>query len=114
MTKGGFRLADDTTTECLLFPDIFSKPVVGQFDQRQGSSDGGAILLKAADRRLGLTEALAACLVDPRQPGKVEHEVEELLAQRVYGLACGYADANDASRLAADPVLRDVTLSATV
>ncbi len=104
MTKGGFRLVDDTTTECLLFPDIFSKPVVGQFDQRQGSSDGGAILLKAADRRLGLTEALAACLVDLRQPGKVEHEVEELLAQRVYGLACGYADANDASRLAADPV----------
>ena len=49
MTKGGFRLADDTTTECLLFPDIFSKPVVAQFDQRQGSSDGGAILLKAAD-----------------------------------------------------------------
>ncbi len=97
-------MADDTTTECLLFPNIFSKPVVGQFDQRQGSSDGGAILLKAADRRLGLTEALAACLVDPRQPGKVEHEVEELLAQRVYGLACGYADANDASRLAADPV----------
>ena len=97
-------MADDTTTECLLFPDIFSKPVVAQFDQRQGSSDGGAILLKAADRRLGLTEALAACLVDARQPGKVEHEMEELLAQRIYGLACGYADANDASRLAADPV----------
>ena len=105
MTKGGFRLADDTTTECLLFPDIFSKPVVAQFDQRQGSSDGGAILLKAADRRLGLTEALAACLVDQRQPGKVEHEMEELLAQRVYGIACGYADANDAARVwRADPV----------
>jgi len=37
MTKGGFRLADDTTTECLLFPDIFSKPVVAQFDQRQAA-----------------------------------------------------------------------------
>ena len=94
----------DTTTECLLFPDIFSKPVVAQFDQRQGSSDGGAILLKAADRRLGLTEALAACLVDERQPGKVEHGVEELLAQRIFGIACGYADANDAARLAEDPV----------
>jgi hypothetical protein len=104
MTKGGFRLGHDTTTQRLLFPDIFSKPVVAQFDQRQGSSDGGAILLKAADRRLGLTKALAGCLVDGRQPGKVEHEMEELLAQRIYGLACGYADANDASRLAADPV----------
>ena len=78
--------------------------MVARFDQRQGSSDGGAILLKAADRRLGLTPALAACLTDPRQAGKVEHEVEELLAQRIYGIACGYADANDAARLAADPV----------
>ena len=97
-------MAHDTTTQCLLLPEIFSKPVVAQFDQRQGSSDGGAILLKAADRRLGLTEALAACLVDKRQPAKVQHETEELLGQRVYGLACGYADANDAARLAADPV----------
>lgn len=97
-------MAHDTTTECLLFPEIFSKPVVAHFDQRQGSSDGGAVLLKAADRRLGLTAALAACLVDERQPGKVEHETEELLAQRIYGIACGYADANDAARLAGDPV----------
>ncbi|MGA9023348.1 MAG: IS1380 family transposase, partial [Terracidiphilus sp.] len=97
-------MAHDTTTECLLFPEIFSRPVVAQFDQRQGSSDGGAILLKAADRRLGLTEALADCLVDKRQPAKVQHETEELLAQRVYGIACGYADANDAARLAEDPV----------
>jgi hypothetical protein len=97
-------LTESTTTQRLLFPEIFSKPVVAHFDQRHGSSDGGAILLKAADRRLRLTEALAACLVDQRQPGKVEHEVEELLAQRIYGIACGYADANDAARLGEDPV----------
>jgi hypothetical protein len=88
----------------LFFPDIFSKPVGAQFDQRQGSSDGGAILLKAADRRLGLTEALASPLADERQAGKVRHEVSELLTQRVMAIACGYADANDAARLASDPV----------
>jgi len=97
-------LTESTTTQRLLFPEIFSKAVVAHFDQRHGSSDGGAILLKAADRRLRLSEALAACLVDQRQPGKVEHEVEELLAQRIYGIACGYADANDAARLGEDPV----------
>lgn len=97
-------MAQDTTTECLLFPDIFSKPVVAQFDQRDGSSDGGAILLKAADRRYGLTERMAACLRDERQPGKVDHQLTELLRQRVYGIACGYPDANDADRLAKDPV----------
>ena len=55
----GLRLSHETTTGCLLFPETFSKPVVACFDQRQGSSDGGAVLLKVADRRLGLTEALA-------------------------------------------------------
>jgi hypothetical protein len=97
-------LSENSTTQCFLFPDLFPKPVVVEFDQRQGSSDGGAILLKAADRRLQLTQALAVCLVDKRQAGKVDHEIEELLRQRVYGIACGYADANDAARLAEDPV----------
>ena len=97
-------MTENRTTQCLLFPDIFPQPVVAQFDQRQGSSDGGAILLKAADRRIQLTQALAVCLKDERQPGKVDHEMEELLAQRIFGIACGYADANDAARLAEDPV----------
>jgi hypothetical protein len=97
-------LTEITTTQCLLFPHIFPKPVVMQFDQRQGSSDGGAVLLQAADRRLQLTPALAACLKDERQPGKIDHELEELLGQRIFGMACGYADANDAARLAQDPV----------
>ena len=97
-------MIDDSTTQCLLFPKIFSKPVVARFDQRQGSSDGGAILLKAADRQYGLTACLASCLQDERQPGKVDHSLEELLAQRVFAIACGYPDANDADRLAADPI----------
>jgi hypothetical protein len=95
---------DDTTTQCLLFSDIFPKPLVAQFDQRQGSSDGGALLLKAADRRYGLIACLASCLQDERQPGKVDHTLEELLAQRVFAIACGYPDANDAARLAGDPI----------
>jgi hypothetical protein len=97
-------LTEHTTTECLLFPDIFDRPVVAKFDQRQGSSDGGAILLKAAGRRLGLTAALTACLEDERQPGKVRHELSELLTQRILAIACGYEDANDAARLASDPI----------
>ena len=95
---------DQSLTQCLLFPDLFDKPVVARFDQIHGSSDGGAVLLKAADRRLGLLERLAGCLRDDRQPGKIEHELAELLAQRVYAIACGYPDANDAARLGDDPV----------
>jgi len=97
-------VSDDNTTQCLLFPEIFSKPLVARFDQLQSSSDGGAFLLKAADRRYGLTEALAGCLRDSRQAGKVDHSLHELLAQRVFAIACGYPDANDSARLASDPM----------
>jgi Transposase DDE domain group 1 len=97
-------LSEHTTTECLLFPDIFDRPVVAKFDQRQSSSDGGAILLKAAERRLGLTSALATGLRDDRQPGKVQHELRELITQRVMAIALGYEDGNDAARLASDPI----------
>jgi len=68
---------------------MFGKPTVLQFDQRHGSSDGGAILLKAADRAYGLIGGLAGCLEDKRQAGKVDHSLRELLAQRVFSIACG-------------------------
>jgi hypothetical protein len=77
---------------------------VAKFDQRHGSSDGGAILLRAADQRLGLTSALACALEDERQSKKIKHELGELLTQRVMAIACGYPDANDAARLGSDPV----------
>ena len=97
-------MSDDNTTQCLLFPGIFRKPVVAQFSQRDGSSDGGALLLKAADCGLGLVDDLTTCLQDRRQAGKVDHSLRELLAQRVFSIACGYPDANDSARLASDPI----------
>src|SRR5713101_10185718 len=101
---GGFRLRDDTIPQTVLFPDLFNKPLIATFDQPHASSDGGAVLLKAADARYGLIDGFARCLVDDRQPGKVRHTLEDLLAQRIYGLACGHPDANDADRLADDPI----------
>jgi hypothetical protein len=80
------------------------KPVVARFDQAQASTDGGAVLLKALDDQLQLTDQLAGCLVDRRDPDKIRHTVRDLLRQRIFGLACGYEDANDAARLADDPL----------
>jgi DDE family transposase len=97
-------MSDDSTTQCLLFPGIFRKPVVAQFDQREGSSDGGALLLKAADRHYGLVAGLASCLRDERQASKVDHSLRELVGQRVFSIACGYPDANDSARLSEDPI----------
>lgn len=97
-------MRDSTTTPCLLFPDLCDRPLTAVFDLPNASSDGGAVLLKAADRRLSLIARLAGALVDERQSGKVRHGLTDLLGQRIYGLALGYEDANDAARLADDPV----------
>ncbi len=97
-------MSKHTTTECLLFPDLLDKPVVARFDQAHASSDGGALLLKAVDCRLGLIDTLSRCLPDEREPGRVQHGLTDLISQRVYGLACGYADCNDAARLSEDPI----------
>jgi len=97
-------VTEHTTTQCLLFSGFLGKPVVARFDQEHASSDGGALLLKAADRRLGLIDTLSGCLPDGRQEGKLTHTLTDLVAQRAYGIACGYADCNDAARLAADPI----------
>jgi len=94
----------DTIPQTVFFPDLFEKPLVATFDQQHASSDGGAVLLKAAERQYGLIEGFAECLVDDRQPGKVRHTLEDLLGQRIFGIACGHPDANDADRLAEDPI----------
>jgi hypothetical protein len=97
-------LNDDTIAQSVLFEDLVTKPVVATFDQAHASSDGGAVLLRAADQRLQLTARLARCLTDARDPARVTHALTDLVAQRVFGIACGYPDANDADRLADDPI----------
>ena len=94
----------EQSVQTLLFPDLFPKPLVATFDTPQQSSDGGAILLKAMDDQLRLTAHLAACLPERRQAGKIAHDLPTLIRQRCFGIACGYADANDAAQLKADPI----------
>jgi hypothetical protein len=95
---------ENIARQSVLFNDVLDRPLRVQFDERQGSSDGGAILLKAADERLGLSKRLSGCIEDARQPGKVQHSVQALFRQRLFAIACGFPDGNDAARLAADPV----------
>jgi len=94
----------EQAVQTVLFPTLFDKPLVATFDTPRQSSDGGAILLKAIDDALHLTARLAACLPEWRQAGKIAHDLPTLLRQRCFGLACGYADANDAAQLKADPI----------
>ena len=78
--------------------------VIASFDTEHATTDGGLPLLKAVDEKLGLIERLAGALHDRRDPIRTQHSYRALLSQRIYGLACGYEDANDAARLAHDPM----------
>ena len=102
-------MSQDTSKQSVLFEGLSKKAVIAKFDQDHASSDGGAILLKACDERLQLSETLAACLLDDREQSKVAHSLRELFQQRLFGIACGYADGNDAARLADDPVMKLLT-----
>jgi hypothetical protein len=97
-------LNDETIAQTVLFPDLVDRPLIATFDQPHASSDGGAILFKAADRQLGLLAALTATVPDARASARVTHGVGDLLAQRVFAIACGHPDGNDADRLADDPI----------
>ena len=97
-------MSEPTITQTVLFGDLVERPLVATFDHPHASSDGGAILLKAADRHLGLLAALTATVPDGRVPARVTHGVGDLVAQRVFAIACGHPDGNDGDRLADDPI----------
>jgi hypothetical protein len=88
------------------FPQVGRRKIDVRFDGGDVSSDGGLLLLRQVERRLGLLKSVAKALPDPRQPWLVEHTTEQLLRQRVFGLCQGYEDLNDHTRLREDLVLQ--------
>src|SRR6202142_747469 len=96
-------------TECnqesFSFTAHFSRRVQAEFTAGRVSSDGGALLLREADRKINLLGRLAACFIDGRSPLLVRHRLSEMVAQRIYGLALGYEDLNDHEQLRSDPLL---------
>jgi hypothetical protein len=91
--------------EPLLFTDLGPRQVAADFSGGFLSTDGGALLLRQVDANLGLTQSLAQCFEDGRNQIWVDHSVQQMLAQRLYGLAQGYEDLNDHQRLRLDPLL---------
>ncbi|WP_051076246.1 IS1380 family transposase [Verrucomicrobium sp. 3C] len=96
-------------TECIqetfAFTDHFSRRVEAGFTAGRISSDGGAILLREADRKIGLLRRLEGCFRDRRHPKRIVHRVREMLAQRIFGIALGYEDLNDHEQLRTDPLV---------
>lgn len=88
------------------FPKLGRRTIDVRFDGGDVSSDGGLLLLRQVEQRLGLLKAVAKVLPDPRDPALVEHTTEQLLRQRVFGLCQGYEDLNDHDRLRDDLALQ--------
>src|SRR3954449_2633055 len=86
------------------FENCGGREVVASFDGGTISSDGGALLLRQTDQRLNLLPRLAECFLDGRNQNLIDHSIQEMLSQRVYGLALGYEDLNDHEQLRHDPV----------
>jgi len=88
----------------MVFTSAKSRKVEADFDGGAVSSDGGLLLMRQADRKLGLIRSIASRLEDGRQEGKVEHSMETMLRQRVMALCAGWEDVTDADHLRSDPV----------
>jgi len=95
-----------STPTQLRFPAIAGFTVRADFNGGALSSDFGAILLQGVDRQTGLIERLASAIEDWRHPSYIDHSLTDLLRQRIFQSACGYADGNDANSLRHDPAFR--------
>ena len=94
------------TAEKIGFGRVGRRVIEADFDGGDLSSDGGLMLLRRADERIGLTRAVAAVFSDPRDPARITHRLRDLLAQRLYGLCCGYEDLNDHDSLRGDLLMQ--------
>jgi hypothetical protein len=97
-------------TECTELRFAFAtegrREIVAEFNGGTISSDGGALLLRETDQKMNLLVRFSQCFLDGRDADLIEHSVEQMLAQRIYGLALGYEDLNEHEQLRNDPLLR--------
>src|SRR5438477_5051271 len=95
-----------STPAQLSFHPVAGHTIRADFEGGALSSDFGVLLLRGIDRQIGLTARLAAAIHDTRHPSYIDHPLRDLLAQRIYQIASGYADGNDANSLRHDPLFK--------
>jgi len=95
----------ECSQETFSFAPHFSRRVEAAFIAGQVSSDGGALLLREVEGKINLLGRLASCFWDGRMPLLVKHQLPQMLAQRIFGLALGYEDLNDHQQLRNDPLM---------
>ena len=93
----------------LTFGSLFNKEIIADFNGGQITSDAGSLLLRDIDNQHGITSSIAAVLHDPRRPDRIRHDLDTMLKQRIFSIAPGCEDANDATFLRRDPAVKIAT-----
>ncbi len=99
----------DCNTDAITFAALRRRRVMAAFDGGAITSDAGALLLREVARPMRLFERLADAIPDPRDPARIEHDQQTLLAQRIIAIACGWEDLNDHHGLRLDPLMQVAT-----
>jgi Transposase DDE domain group 1 len=94
--------------QAFAFQGLGTRAVVAAFDGGMITSDAGALLLRELEDKRRIVRQFAACFTDHRDPNAIEFALEQLLAQRIFGLCCGYEDLIDHDLLRADALLAAV------
>lgn len=95
----------DCKTNRMEIQGLGNRQVIGEFNGGDITSDAGAILLREINHKLNITNRFAQCFTDYRNAGKIEHTVEQLVSQRIFGIALGYEDLNDHDDLRNDQLI---------
>jgi hypothetical protein len=98
-------MGTECTTEQMEFQQLGRRLVIGRFDGGKISSDAGGVILREVESRFQILKRLAGCFRDYRDEERIEHSLESLIRQRVYGMALGYEDLNDHDSLRHDPLM---------
>jgi hypothetical protein len=97
---------DETNAYLPGLSPVENKELCARFDGGRLSSDGGVLLLRGIEKRLGLAERLAGCLTDIREPASTIHSYADMIRARLFAIACGYEDCDDLDRLRFDPAFK--------
>ena len=95
-----------STPDVLRFPPVAGLTVRAEFDGGALSSDFGPLILRGIDQQIGLIDRLVDAVNDRRHPSYIDHSLRDLFTQRIFQIACGYADGNDANTLRTDPLFK--------
>jgi hypothetical protein len=85
----------NNTSLDLVFPAVGGREVISRNDGGDITSDAGLLLVSLADKKIGLTQAMADAILDPREQGKISHGIIEMARERIYAICQDYEDAND-------------------